>query len=90
MEEAAMIDSLRALTQEQRQSARKSARNAVICALGSKPTRQQFTHTTISRYPLSVIRLISLLCMVLLLAAFTPLAIRLYHRLTDLWTSRSQ
>jgi hypothetical protein len=50
----------------------------VIRALGSKPTREQFTHTTISRYPLSVTRLISLLCMVLLLAAFTPSAIRLY------------
>ena len=55
-----MIENLRPLTQEQRQGARKSARNAVIRALGSKPTREQFTHTTISRYPLSVIRLIVL------------------------------
>jgi hypothetical protein len=78
MEDTAMIENLRPLTQEQRQGARKSARNAVIRALGSKPTREQFTHTTISRYPLSVTRLISLLCMVLLLAAFTPSAIRLY------------
>lgn len=73
-----MIENLRPLTQEQRQDARKSARNAVIRSLGSKPTREQFTHTTIFRYPLSVTRLISLLCMVLLLAAFTPSAIRLY------------
>ena len=50
----------------------------MIRALGSKPTREQFTHTTISRYPLSVTRLISLLCLILLLAAFTPSAIRLY------------
>jgi hypothetical protein len=78
MEETAMIENLRPLTQEQRQGARKSARNAVIRALGSKPTREQFTHTTISRYPLSVTQLISLLCLILLLAAFTPSAIRLY------------
>ena len=36
MEETAMIENLRPLTQEQRQDARKSARNAVIRALGSK------------------------------------------------------
>jgi hypothetical protein len=48
-----MIENLRPLKQEQRQGARKSARNAVIRALGSKPTREQFTHTVISRYPLS-------------------------------------
>jgi hypothetical protein len=46
-----MIENLRPLTQEQRQSARKSARNAVTRSLGSKPKREQFTHTTISRYP---------------------------------------
>jgi hypothetical protein len=78
MEDTAMIENLRPLTQEQRQGARKSARNAVIRALGSKPTREQFTHTTISQYPPAITRLISGLCLVLLLAAFTPSAIRLY------------
>ncbi len=73
-----MIENLRPLTQDQRQGARKSARNAVIRSIGPKPTREQFTHTTISKYPVSVTRLISLLCLILLLAAFTPSAIRLY------------
>lgn len=73
-----MLENLRPLTQEQRQGARKSARNAVIRALGSKPTRDHFSSATISRYPSSVTRLISTLCLVLLLAAFTPSAIRLY------------
>jgi hypothetical protein len=57
-----MIENRRPLTQEQRQGARRSARNAVICLLGSRPTGEQFTHTTISRYTLAVARLISLLC----------------------------
>jgi hypothetical protein len=74
----AMIENLRPLTQEQRQDARRTARQAAMRSFGPKPTREQFTHTTISRYPASVTRLISLLCLVLLLAAFTPSAIRLY------------
>ena len=45
-----MIENLRPLTQEQRQGARKSARNAVIHALSSKPTREQFTHTSATDY----------------------------------------
>jgi hypothetical protein len=73
-----MIENLRPLTQEQRQGARKSARNAVIRSLGPKPTREQFNQSTISKYPPSVTRLIFFLCLVLLLAAFTPSAIRLY------------
>ena len=69
---------LRPLTQEQRQSARQTAHQAVVQSTGAKPTREQFSHYTISKYPRSVTRLISLLCIVLLLAAFTPSAIRLY------------
>lgn len=73
-----MIENLRPLTQEQRQSARKAAREAVVRAIGPKPTREHFNYATISKYPPSVTRLIFLLCLVLLLAAFTPSAIRLY------------
>jgi len=73
-----MTLSIRPLTQEQRQAARKAAHNAVIRAIGAKPTREQFMHTTISKYPPAITRLISALCLVLLLAAFTPSAIRLY------------
>ena len=73
-----MIENLRPLTQEQQQSARKAAHDAVIRGIGPKPTREHFIHSAISKYPLSVTRLIFVLCLVLLLAAFTPSAIRLY------------
>lgn len=73
-----MTLSIRPLTQEQRQAARKAAHDAVIRAIGTKPTREQFTYTSISKYPPAITRLISGLCLVLLLAAFTPSAIRLY------------
>jgi hypothetical protein len=46
--------------------------------LAPRPVREQFAHHTISKYPPTVTRLISILCIVLLLAAFTPSAIRLY------------
>ncbi len=73
-----MIDNLRPLTQEQRQAARYTARQAVVRSIGPRPVREQFAHHTISKYPPTVTRLISILCIVLLLAAFTPSAIRLY------------
>jgi hypothetical protein len=73
-----MAPNIRPLTQEQRQAAYRAAQEAVVRAVGPKPARQHFTHTTISRYPPSITRLISGLCLVLLLAAFTPSAIRLY------------
>ncbi len=69
---------LRPLTQEQRQSARQAAREAVLRTIGSKPIREQFAGETISKYPVSMTRMITLLCLILLLAAFTPSAIRLY------------
>lgn len=73
-----MIHDLRPLTQEQRQGAHRNAREAVLRAIGPRPTREHFTYSTISRYPPAVTLLILLLCLVLLLAAFTPSAIRLY------------
>jgi hypothetical protein len=73
-----MALSLRPLTQEQRQVARQAARQTVVRSIGPRPVREQFAHHTISKYPPSVTRLISILCIVLLLAAFTPSAIRLY------------
>jgi hypothetical protein len=73
-----MIEQLRPLTQEQRQSARRAAHNAVIRAIGPKPVRDHFSDITISKYPTFVTRLITILCLVLLLAAFTPSAIRLF------------
>jgi hypothetical protein len=72
------LENLRPLTQDQRQSARQAARQAVVRSSGPRPTREQFTHHTLSKYSQSVTRLINLLCIILLLAAFTPSAIRLY------------
>ncbi len=73
-----MLDNLRPLNQDQRQDARHAAHDAVIRAVGARPARDQFTHHATSKYPPTVTRLISVLCLVLLLAAFTPSAIRLY------------
>ncbi|NLF76946.1 MAG: hypothetical protein GX573_14705 [Chloroflexi bacterium] len=78
MEKRTVIDNLRPLNQEQRQDARHAAHDAVIRAIGARPARDQFTHHAASTYPPTVTRLISVLCLVLLLAAFTPSAIRLY------------
>ena len=78
MEKTTVIDNLRPLNQEQRQNARHAAHDAVIRAVGARPEREQFMHHATSKYPPMVTRLINVLCLVLLLAAFTPSAIRLY------------
>ena len=73
-----MINTLRPLTQEQRQAAWQAAQAAVIRAAGGRPNREHFSHTTTTKYPPAVTRLIVTLCLILLLAAFTPSAIRLF------------
>jgi hypothetical protein len=73
-----MALTIRPLTQVQRQAAHRAAQEAVVRAVGTKPAREHYSSTIISKYPASVTRLITLLCLVLLLAAFTPSAIRLY------------
>lgn len=72
------MSDLRPLTQDQRQDARTAAQDAVTRSVGQRPERSDYAATTISRYPASVTRLITSLSIVLLLAAFTPSAIRLY------------
>ncbi len=47
-------------------------------AVGERPLRDHFDQHSASRFPVSVTRLINGLCIVLLLAAFTPSAIRLF------------
>jgi hypothetical protein len=69
---------IKPLTQEERQNARASAQQAVIREVGDRPQRENFARHTASRYPPTVTRLINVLCIVLLLAAFTPSAIRLF------------
>jgi hypothetical protein len=73
-----MITNLRPLTQDERQQAQQSARKAVLQAIGPQPVREHFAHHALSKYPESVTRLITGLCTVLLFAAFTPSAIRLF------------
>lgn len=73
-----MSDNLRPLTQDQRQAARRAACEAVVRVAGPQPRREHFQHLTISKYPPTVTKLITVLCLILLLAAFTPSAIRLY------------
>jgi len=46
--------------------------------IGDRPNRDYFNHHAARRYPPGVTKLINALCIVLLLAAFTPSAIRLY------------
>lgn len=72
------LDNLRPLTQDERQDARQAAHEAISRVVGPRPGREQFTHHAASKYPPAVTRLITALCMLLLAAAFTPSAIRLY------------
>ena len=73
-----MLSQFKPLTQDERQNAQASAQQAVMRAVGERPLREAFDRHTASRYPPSVTKLINGLCIVLLLAAFTPSAIRLF------------
>jgi hypothetical protein len=73
-----MLAQLKPLTQEEHQSARSAAQEAVRREIGDRPSREYFNHHAARRYPPGVTTLINGLCIVLLLAAFTPSAIRLY------------
>jgi hypothetical protein len=73
-----MLSQIRPLTQEERQFARSAAQDAVIRDIGERPQRDHFQQHTAHRYPPMVTKLITGLCIALLLAAFTPSAIRLY------------
>jgi len=69
---------IKPLTQEERQLARGAAAEAVMRDIGDRPDRDHFNQHAAHRYPPMVTKLISGLCIALLLAAFTPSAIRLY------------
>lgn len=73
-----MLVQIKPLTQEERQLAHAAAEEAVMRDIGERPNRDYFNHHAAHRYPPLVTKLISGLCIVLLLAAFTPSAIRLY------------
>src|SRR3972149_5850987 len=73
-----MLTQIKPLKQEERQNAHVAAQQAVMRAVGDRPLGEPFDRHTASRYPPSVTKLINGLCIVLLLAAFTPSAIRLF------------
>ena len=73
-----MITQIRSLTQEERQLARSAAQEAIMREVGERPDRARYNQYVAYRYPPMVTKLISGLCIALLLAAFTPSAIRLY------------
>ncbi len=73
-----MLSQIKPLNQEERQNAQTTAQQAVMRAVGERPLREAFDRHTASRYSPFVSKLINALCIVLLLAAFTPSAIRLF------------
>jgi len=73
-----MLAQIKSLTQEERQLARSAAQEAVMREVGERPDRVRYNQYVAYRYPPMVTKLISGLCIALLLAAFTPSAIRLY------------
>lgn len=73
-----MLTQIKPLTQEERQLARSAAEEAVMRDIGERPQRDHYNQHAAHRYPPMVTKLITGLCIALLLAAFTPSAIRLY------------
>jgi hypothetical protein len=73
-----MLMQIKPLTQEERQLAHAAAEEAVMRDIGERPQRDHYNQHTAQRYPPMVTKLITGLCIALLLAAFTPSAIRLY------------
>lgn len=60
---------IKPLTQEERQLARSAAAEAVMRDIGERPDRECFNQHAAHRYPSMVTKLISGLCIALLLAA---------------------
>lgn len=73
-----MLSQIKSLTQEERQLAHAAAVEAMMRDIGERPQRDHYKHHAAYRYPPTVTKLITGLCIALLLAAFTPSAIRLY------------
>ncbi len=67
------------LDQNGRIRAHKQAQEALASWIGTIPTRERFAHHATSKYPRSVQMSITIICCILLSAAFVPSAIRLYQ-----------
>jgi len=74
-----ILHSITPLTQEQRLSATERAKKAIIQSIGEKPSVLQFEGHSNDRFPPYVTKSIITLCVLALVAAFIPSAIRLYH-----------
>ncbi len=70
---------LQPLTPSERITSRDQARAWIIEDKGKRPDRKDFDRHTASKYPPSVTRTIRLLALIVLIAAFTPSAIRLHE-----------
>lgn len=79
MQTSEALTGLRRLTESERLDAADIARRNVIRAIGDKPLRREFDDFTASQYPGWVSLLIMVLCILALVAAFVPSAIRLYQ-----------
>ena len=77
--DADVLEKMRPLTQDERLQARQKARAHVVAVIGTRPSRDEFSERSVSRYPHYVMYSIIGLCLIALMAAFTPSAIRLYH-----------
>jgi len=83
-----MLMQIKPLTQEERQLAHAAAEEAVMRDIGERPQRDHYNHYATHRYPPMVTKLISGLCIALLLAAFTPSCdSTVCHWIIHLWRS---
>jgi len=70
---------IKPLTDNQHIRTRQQAARNVIALAGRRPRRAQFQDHTPAAYPPAFTRAILALCLIVLAAAFTPSALRLYH-----------
>jgi hypothetical protein len=67
------------LRQDQRLDAREAALLALQRSIGNEPQREEFAQHSASKYPRYIVYTIMVLCIMLLLSAFTPSALRLFR-----------
>lgn len=71
-----LLQNIRPLTQEERDTARENAQRAIV---GNAPDRARFVHTAQHKHPPYVRVGMTAFCAVLLVVAFLPSAMRLHH-----------
>lgn len=76
-DQAELLRTIRALSDERRIEARARARELVVKEAGEEPRREDFNNHTTSKYPEWMMWVINISCFIVLLAAFLPSAFRL-------------